>query len=44
MTSRTIACVTLALGLAMTAGPAAAAGPAQPAMPYDGLKKRRVSR
>ena len=36
MTSRTIAGVTLALGLAMTAGTAAAA---QPAMPYDGLKK-----
>lgn len=34
MTSRTIAAVTLALGLAMTTGVAA-----QPAMPYDGLKK-----
>lgn len=39
MTDRTIAGVMLALGLAMTSGPAAAADQAQPAMPYDGLKK-----
>lgn len=39
MTCRTIAGVTLALGLAMAAGPAVAADQAQPATPYDGLKK-----
>ena len=39
MTYHTIAGVSLALGLAMNLGLAAAADPAQPAMPYDGLKK-----
>lgn len=39
MTCRTIAAVSLALGLAMAAVPAAAADPARPATPYDGLKK-----
>lgn len=38
MIYRTIASVTLALGLAMAAGPAAA-DEAQPATPFDGLKK-----
>lgn len=38
MTFRTIAGVTLALGLTIAAGPAAA-DQAQPATPYDGLKK-----